>query len=62
MAMNLIKRQALLKHSRIIIVVIFALSAIVTPPDIISQCGLAIPLISLYFLSILTAKIMNWGV
>ena len=41
---------------RYVIVIIFALAAILTPPDPITQVGLAIPLLLLYELSILTVK------
>ena len=41
---------------RYVIVIIFALAAILTPPDPITQIGLAIPLLFLYELSILTVK------
>ena len=42
---------------RYVIVIIFALAAILTPPDPITQVGLAIPLLLLYELSILTVRI-----
>ena len=38
------------------IVIIFAMAAILTPPDPITQVGLAIPLLLLYELSIFTVK------
>ena len=38
------------------IVIIFALAAILTPPDPITQVGLAIPLLLLYELSIFTVR------
>ena len=41
---------------RYVIVIIFALAAILTPPDPITQVGLAIPLLLLYEISIFTAK------
>ena len=41
---------------RYVIVLIFALAAILTPPDPITQVGLAIPLLLLYELSIFTVK------
>ena len=41
---------------RYVIVIIFAMAAILTPPDPITQIGLAIPLLFLYELSILTVK------
>ncbi len=42
-----------------VIVIIFAVAAILTPPDPITQIGLALPLLILYELSILTVKIME---
>jgi sec-independent protein translocase protein TatC len=41
---------------RYVIVIIFIIAAIITPPDPISQIGLAIPLMILYELSILIIK------
>ena len=41
---------------RYVVVIIFALAAILTPPDPITQVGLAIPLLLLYELSILTVR------
>ena len=41
---------------RYVIVIIFAIAAILTPPDPITQVGLAIPLLLLYELSILTVR------
>ena len=41
---------------RYVIVILFAIAAILTPPDPITQVGLAIPLLLLYELSILTVK------
>ena len=40
-------------------VIIFALAAILTPPDPITQVGLAIPLLLLYELSIFTVKFIE---
>ena len=45
-----------LKKRRYVIVIIFALAAILTPPDPITQVGLAIPLLLLYEISIFTVK------
>ena len=61
LAMNIIKRSFLMKGSRFIVVIIFVLSAILTPPDLISQISIALPLIILYFLAILIAKIFKFG-
>ena len=41
---------------RYVIVIIFAIAGILTPPDPITQVGLAIPLLLLYELSIFTVK------
>ena len=44
------------KTRRYFIVIIFTIAAILTPPDPITQIGLAIPLLLLYELSIITVK------
>ena len=44
------------KTRRYVVVIIFTLAAILTPPDPITQVGLAIPLLLLYELSIITVK------
>ena len=44
------------KRRRYVIVIIFAIAAILTPPDPITQVGLAIPLLLLYELSIFTVR------
>ena len=46
----------LAKKRRFVIVIIFLVSALITPPDIISQVGLAIPVILIYELSIFISK------
>lgn len=59
--MNVVSRKGVLKASRYIIVGIFILSAIVTPPDFISQLSLSAPLIGLFFLTVLIARIFRFG-
>lgn len=59
--LNVVTRKVLLKQSRIIIIGIFIVSAIITPPDIVSQIFIAIPLIFMFFFTILIARIFNWG-
>jgi len=61
MIMNVLSRRALLRASRFVVVGIFVLAAIVTPPDFISQISIALPLIGLFFLTILIARIFNFG-
>jgi sec-independent protein translocase protein TatC len=50
-----------LKSSRFVIVAIFIIASILTPPDCVSQIGLALPLIILFYMAILIAKICNLG-
>ena len=47
---------ALRRHRRYAIVGMFVIAAILAPPDIITQIGLAVPLIALYEISIITAS------
>ncbi len=49
----------LIKYRRYAIVMIFILAAFLTPPDVISQLAMALPLILLYQLSIYIAKIFG---
>ena len=51
--------EYLKKRRKYVIIIIFVVAAILTPPDPITQIGLAIPLLILYELSILSVKIME---
>jgi sec-independent protein translocase protein TatC len=55
--MGLLTPGFLVRHSRIAIVVIFIIAAVLTPPDIFSMLVLALPLLLLYGLSIVVARI-----
>lgn len=55
--LGVITSQFLLENIRLSIVIIFVISAIITPPDVLTQLILAGPLILLYFVSILTARV-----
>jgi sec-independent protein translocase protein TatC len=62
LALNILKRSAVLRSSRYVIIIIFVVAAMVTPSvDPISQCAIALPLIILYFAVILIAKIFKLG-
>jgi len=62
LALNVLKRKAVFKASRYVIVGIVTLAAIITPSvDPVSQLAIAAPLVALYFLAILVAKIFKWG-
>ena len=47
------------ERRKYVVVMIFAAAAILTPPDPITQIGLAIPLLLLYELSIISVKIIE---
>ncbi len=47
------------KRRKYVVVIVFALAAVLTPPDPITQIGLGIPLLILYELSILLVKIIE---
>jgi sec-independent protein translocase protein TatC len=53
---GLITSQQLSSNRRYAIVAVFAVAAVLTPPDVISQVGLAIPILILYELSILAVR------
>jgi len=56
---GIITSQSLRDKRRYFIVAAFVLAAVLTPPDVISQLSLAIPLIGLYELSIFAAKFVE---
>ncbi|WP_043335490.1 twin-arginine translocase subunit TatC [Belnapia moabensis] len=51
--------ETLRKGRRYAIVGMFVFAAVITPPDVISQIGLAVPMIALYEISILAATWMG---
>ena len=59
--MGIVKRSWLQRSIRYLIILVFVISAILTPPDIISQLALSIPLIFLLFLTMVFAKVFNLG-
>jgi sec-independent protein translocase protein TatC len=56
-----VTRRAMLRASRYAVVAIVALAAVVTPPDVVSQVSLAVPMVAMFFLSILVAKLFGFG-
>ena len=50
--MGIIYPDLLKKARGVAIVCIFFIAAVVTPPDIVSQCMVALPMVLLYFISI----------
>ena len=55
-ALGVIQPSWLVKGRRVMIVVIFFLAAVITPPDVVSQIMLALPMMALYELSILLSR------
>ena len=53
---GILSSASLKKYRRYAYVGMFIIAAIITPPDVITQTGLAVPLILLYELSIYTAR------
>lgn len=56
---KLITAKTLVSKRRYAIVGIFVVAAILTPPDVISQFSLAVPLLALYEISILLVRYIN---
>lgn len=54
-----INSDYLKKRRKYVVVIIFATAAVLTPPDPITQVGLALPLLLLYELSIYTVKMVE---
>lgn len=58
-ALGLIRPSWLVKGRKPMIVVIFLLAAIITPPDVVSQVMVAVPMLGLYEISILLSRLVG---
>ncbi len=56
---GVVNSNFLKKRRKYVVVIIFAVAAFLTPPDPITQIGLAIPLLILYELSIFSVKLIE---
>ena len=56
---GIISSAGLRKYRRYAYVGCFILAAVLTPPDILTQCGLALPLIFLYEVSVFSVKMVE---
>jgi sec-independent protein translocase protein TatC len=56
---GVIDAKTLTRYRRYAILLIFIFAAVMTPPDLISQLLMALPLMALYELSILLAKLFG---
>ena len=57
--LGVLRADWLVKGRKVMIVVIFVVAAIITPPDIASQIMVAIPMLGLYELSILLSRLVG---
>jgi sec-independent protein translocase protein TatC len=58
---GIISADTLVKGRKYAIVLVFVLAAFLTPPDIMSQVMLAIPILALYEVSIILIKLSTKG-
>ncbi len=58
-ALGVLKAEWLAKGRKIMIVAIFFIAAVITPPDVISQILIAFPMLLLYEISILLCKLVT---
>ena len=57
--LGLVRAEWLVKGRKVMIVVIFVLAAIITPPDIVSQIMVAVPMLGLYEISIALSRVVG---
>jgi sec-independent protein translocase protein TatC len=57
--MGIIRAEWLAKARKVMIVVIFFLAAVITPPDVVSQVMVALPMLALYEIAILLSRIFR---
>lgn len=56
---GIVSSKGLAKKRRYAYVGMFVIAAVLTPPDVLTQCSLALPLIGLYEISILSARFVE---
>ena len=54
---GILDSQVLSRNRKYAVVIVFIIGAVVTPPDVITQCLIALPLLVLYEVSILLSKV-----
>ena len=55
--LDILKAEWMVKGRKVMVVVIFFMAAVITPPDIVSQIMVAVPMIGLYELSIFLSRL-----
>jgi len=61
MMSNVVTRKTLFKLSRFVVIGLFFFSAIITPPDFVSQIMIALPMMVLYYFALLVAFVFRFG-
>jgi len=56
---GILQSESLVSKRRYAIVATFVMAAVLTPPDVISQVALAVPILLLYELSIIAARLVE---
>ncbi len=57
--LGLVRAEWLVKGRKVMVVIIFVLAAIITPPDIVSQVMVAVPMLALYEISIALSRVVG---
>ena len=57
--LGLVRAEWLVKGRKVMVVIIFVLAAIITPPDIVSQVMVAVPMLGLYEISIALSRVIG---
>ncbi len=57
--LGLVTAQQLVRARKFIILAVFTVAAVLTPPDVVSQCMLAVPLLVLFEVSVLCARFLG---
>ena len=57
--LGLVRAEWLVKGRKVMVVIIFVLAAIITPPDIVSQVMVAVPMLGLYEISIALSRVVG---
>ncbi|MFO7849955.1 MAG: twin-arginine translocase subunit TatC [Spirochaetia bacterium] len=61
MMSNVVSRKTLFKASRFVVIGLFLFSAMITPPDFVSQVMIALPMMVLYYLALLISLVFRFG-
>lgn len=61
MASNVVTRKTFYRISRFVVIGLFAFSAVITPPDFVSQVMIALPMMVLYYFALLVAVVFRFG-